>query len=199
MFSSIVQSLSRVRLFASPWTVARQAPLSVAFPRQGYWSGLPRLPCPSQGDLADPGSNLQFGRGGQILYCCAIWEAQPFTYTCPFSSNGSAYWIPLLLRRKGAAAASEKECWQVKLAEQKAQVLALHQPVSRPPAPPTGRACKTHVFCGQRRCWKGGFGAEREQLNTLHTVFIAEIANWWPRRNLGPHLTHLCCVTITNV
>ena len=35
--------------------MARRAPLSVAFPRQGYWSGLPRLPCPSQGDLPDPG------------------------------------------------------------------------------------------------------------------------------------------------
>ena len=32
--------LSRVRLFATPWTVARQAPLSMGFPRQEYWSGL---------------------------------------------------------------------------------------------------------------------------------------------------------------
>ena len=36
----------------TPWTVARQAPLSVAFSRQEYWSGLP-LPIP--GDLPDPG------------------------------------------------------------------------------------------------------------------------------------------------
>ena len=35
-----------------PWTVARQAPLSVGFPRHEYWSG---LPCPSPGDLPDPG------------------------------------------------------------------------------------------------------------------------------------------------
>ena len=33
--------LSRVRLFATPWTVARQAPLSLGFPRQESWSGLP--------------------------------------------------------------------------------------------------------------------------------------------------------------
>ena len=32
--------LSRVRLFVTPWTVAHQAPLSMGFPRQEYWSGL---------------------------------------------------------------------------------------------------------------------------------------------------------------
>ena len=37
----MVQSLSRVRLFATPWTAACQAPLPVGFPRQEYWSGLP--------------------------------------------------------------------------------------------------------------------------------------------------------------
>ena len=47
-----VKSLSRVRLFATPWTVARQAPLSMGFSRQGYWSG---LPFPSPGDLPNPG------------------------------------------------------------------------------------------------------------------------------------------------
>ena len=47
-----VKSLSRVRLFATPWTVARQAPLSVGFSRQEYWSW---LPFPSPGDLPDTG------------------------------------------------------------------------------------------------------------------------------------------------
>ena len=36
-----VKSLSRVRLFSTPWTVAYQAPLSMRFSRQEYWSGLP--------------------------------------------------------------------------------------------------------------------------------------------------------------
>ena len=44
--------LSHVQLFAIPWTAARQAPLSMAFPRQEYRSG---LPFPSQGDLPDLG------------------------------------------------------------------------------------------------------------------------------------------------
>jgi len=47
-----VMSLSHVRLFATPWTVAYQAPLSMGFSRQGYWSG---LPFPSPGDLPNPG------------------------------------------------------------------------------------------------------------------------------------------------
>ena len=46
-----MKSLSRVRLFATPWTVAYQAPLSVGFSRQECWSG---LPFPSPGDLPDP-------------------------------------------------------------------------------------------------------------------------------------------------
>ena len=44
--------LGRVRLFATPWTVACQASLSMGFSRQGYWSG---VPIPSPGNIPDPG------------------------------------------------------------------------------------------------------------------------------------------------
>ena len=47
-----VKLLSRVRLFATPWTVAHQAPPSMGFSRQEYCSG---LPFPSPGDLPYPG------------------------------------------------------------------------------------------------------------------------------------------------
>ena len=47
-----VKSLSRVRLFATPWIAAPQAPPSMEFSRQEYWS---RLPFPSPEDLPDPG------------------------------------------------------------------------------------------------------------------------------------------------
>ena len=47
-----VESPSRVRLFATPWTVAYEAPLSMGFPRQEYWSG---LPFPPPGDLPESG------------------------------------------------------------------------------------------------------------------------------------------------
>ena len=46
------QVLSHVRLFATPWSVASQAPLFMGFSRQEYWS---ELPFPSPGDLPDPG------------------------------------------------------------------------------------------------------------------------------------------------
>ena len=51
-----VRSFSHVRLFATSWIVAHQAPLSMGFSRQEYWSG---LPFPSPGDLLDPGIKLR--------------------------------------------------------------------------------------------------------------------------------------------
>ena len=50
------QSFSRVKLFTTPWTVARQASLSMGFSRQEYWSG---LPCPPPEDLPNPGMELK--------------------------------------------------------------------------------------------------------------------------------------------
>ena len=47
-----MKSLSRVQLFATPWTVAYKASPSMGFSRQEYWSG---LPFPSPGDLPNPG------------------------------------------------------------------------------------------------------------------------------------------------
>ena len=46
------QLLSHAQLFANPWTVVCQVPLSMEFSRQEHWSG---LPSPSPGDLLDPG------------------------------------------------------------------------------------------------------------------------------------------------
>ena len=52
MCSCVLSHFSHVQLFATTWTVACQAPLSVGFSRQEYWSG---LPYPPPGDLPDPG------------------------------------------------------------------------------------------------------------------------------------------------
>ena len=49
---AVIQSLSHVQLFVTPWTVARQAPLSMEFSRQEYWS---MLTFPSPVDLPNPG------------------------------------------------------------------------------------------------------------------------------------------------
>ena len=151
-----------------PWPVARQAPLSMGFPRQGYWSGVPGLPCPSQGDLSDPGVEPAF-RAWQVDSLLLSHLGSPDIHIHvsilpqePFS-NGSSYWIPLLWRRKGTAAASVKKCCSGETCRsRKHRSLPLHQPLSLPLVPPTGRACKAHVVCGQWRGWKGGFGAKRE-------------------------------------
>ena len=70
------QSLSCVLLFATPWTIAYQAPLPMEFSRQEYWSG---LPFPTPGDLPDQGLNL-------CLLCLLHWQADslPLYYLgCP--------------------------------------------------------------------------------------------------------------------
>ena len=50
--ASVRRRFSSVRLLATPWTIAHQAPQPVAFSRQEYWSGLPG---PPPGDLPNPG------------------------------------------------------------------------------------------------------------------------------------------------
>ena len=52
MCACMLSCFSCVQLFATPWTVAHQAPLSMGFSRQEHWSG---LPCPPPGNLPDPG------------------------------------------------------------------------------------------------------------------------------------------------
>ena len=88
--------LSRVRLFATPWTVACQAPLSVGFPRQEYWSG---LPFPSPGDLPDPGIKPRLSCisciGRQILYYCSTWVPNFGVPHCIQSLPGSPGLLPL--------------------------------------------------------------------------------------------------------
>ena len=68
--------LTLIHLFATPWTVAHQTPLSMGFSRQEYWSG---LPFPSSGDLPDPGmestSLMSLALARWVLYHYVTWEA----------------------------------------------------------------------------------------------------------------------------
>ena len=69
--------LSLVQLFATPWTLAHQAPLSMGFSRQEHWSG---PPFPSPGDLPDPGiepaSLVSLAlEGGFFITCVPHYEA----------------------------------------------------------------------------------------------------------------------------
>ena len=74
-----MKSLRHVRLFVTPWTVAYQAPPSMGFSRQEYWSG---LPFPSPGDLPDPGSN-------PCLLCLLHWQADSLPNVPPESESES--------------------------------------------------------------------------------------------------------------
>ena len=57
-----VKSLSRVRPSATPWTAAYQAPLSMGFSRQEYWSGVPLPSPPSTLEFNYVLSNSKYGR-----------------------------------------------------------------------------------------------------------------------------------------
>ena len=79
MFPVCACVLSRIQLFVTPWTKARQTPLCIGFSRQEYWSG---LPFPSPGDLSDPGMEppapvtpALIGRW--ILYHWVTWGSCP--------------------------------------------------------------------------------------------------------------------------
>ena len=64
--ADVLSRFSPVQLFATLWTVARQAPPSMGLSRQEYWSG---LPCPPPGDLLDPGFKPAY------LSCLLHWQA----------------------------------------------------------------------------------------------------------------------------
>ena len=91
-----MKSLSHVRLFASPWTVAYQAPPSMGFSRQEYWSG---LPCPSPYDWLRKHANSEFMRDFVSwplpLLQCHLW---PLTTCClPFGDLTCAVSISMKL------------------------------------------------------------------------------------------------------
>ena len=66
--------LSHVRVFATLWTVAQQAPLSMGFSGQKDWNV---LPFPTPGDLPDPG--IEPMSPALAIYHCAPWEVQQGT------------------------------------------------------------------------------------------------------------------------
>ena len=84
-----LKSLRRVRLFETPWTVAYQAPQSVEFSRQEYWSG---LPFPSPADLPDSGTEP----GSPALQADALPLSQGATKEIPIQSVFSCVlWSPV--------------------------------------------------------------------------------------------------------
>ena len=69
------KSLQLYLTFATLWTIACQAPLSMGFSRQEYWSG---LPCPPPGDLHNPGIRLclSLALTGRFFTTSATWDGE---------------------------------------------------------------------------------------------------------------------------
>ena len=87
-----VQSLSHVRIFATLWMVAGQAPLSVGFFRQEHWSG---LPFPPPGDLPHPGmepmSLMSPASAGRFFTTSSMWISGCISvsaFLCLFLKDG---------------------------------------------------------------------------------------------------------------
>ena len=77
------KSFSRIQLLATPWTAAYQAPLSMGFARQEYWSGLP-LPSP-----LDHGSDAQRGESFKSSLLGGPWGNRRTQGICRMSSAKS--------------------------------------------------------------------------------------------------------------
>ena len=81
MCTCVLSCLSHVWCFATPWTVAHQAPLSMGFSRQEYWSG---LPYPPPGGFPNPGIKLSSlmspALAGGFFSSGATWEAPECVY-----------------------------------------------------------------------------------------------------------------------
>ena len=97
----MLSHFSHVRLFVMLWTVAHQAPLSMGFSRQEYWSG---LPCPPPGDL--PHSGIK-----PTSLCLLHWQAgslpSPLGSPCP---------TPAWLQKPGCSLDSQPSLWPPALA-----------------------------------------------------------------------------------
>ena len=106
LVSMKVKSLSRVRLLATPWTAAHQAPLSMGFSRQEYWSGLP-LPslsiCEEVSNYGLTYISLMNNHVKHLFMCLLailylLWEKMFIPFLCP-----SHYFIFLLLCCKSSS------------------------------------------------------------------------------------------------
>ena len=100
LISQVLSHFSCIQLFGTLWTVNRQAPLSMGFSRQEYWSGLPFL---SPRDLPDPGiepaSLMSLALVGQFFTAMATWETS-FDLICVYKQ-----WVVF-------SASQRRHCWQ---------------------------------------------------------------------------------------
>ena len=105
----MLSNFSHVRLFATPWTAACQAPLSMGFSRQEYWSG---LPCPPPRYLLEAGikhlSLISLALTAEFIITSTIWEAHMMVLGIPLKERHNfhpyraySYWRHIQQRENG--------------------------------------------------------------------------------------------------
>ena len=84
----MLSHFSYVRLIVTPWTAARQAPLSLGFSRQDYWGG---LLCPPPEDLPnsgmEPAAVVSLALEGKFFTTSATWEAALYSYHVAYCTD----------------------------------------------------------------------------------------------------------------
>ena len=112
MQSCMLSHFSHVRLFATIWTVAHQAPLSMGFSRQEHWNG---MSCPPPGDLPNLGIKPVFPRSpalaGGFFTTNATWEAHQPSILIVNESNKTFSEDALLIKQL-------KRCWDPRCQDQ---------------------------------------------------------------------------------
>ena len=123
------QSLSLVQLFVTPWTVAYQAPLSMEFSRQEYWSGLPFA---SPGDLPDP--MIKPTSPGPPALASVFFTTEPPGKLCisskhKFLQTTKPFLLPKILLEKAMAPHSSTLAWKIPWTEEpgRLQSMGLHR------------------------------------------------------------------------
>ena len=91
---AVLSHFSYVQLFTTLWTVAHQAPLSMGFSRQDYWSG---LPCPPLGDFPNPRikppSLTSPALAGEFFTTNANWKLKQLWVLVSLKSAGQVSWL----------------------------------------------------------------------------------------------------------
>ena len=114
----VLNHFSHVQLFATLWTVARQAPLSMGFSRQEYWS---RLPCPPPGESSWPRSLTSPALAGGFFTTSATWEYYRSQILGLYANHTPCNWQQVLIG---------KSTWMLRLHVYYSPLLALFRSTS---------------------------------------------------------------------
>ena len=110
-----VKSLSHARLFTTPWTAAHQAPPSIGFSRQEYWSGLP-LPSPTLCSMYLQFCICRFNQLKIVWYCNIYWKRSKYewihTVQTMLSTLSCIFFMSYVKNNKGRMDSTTEALWE---------------------------------------------------------------------------------------